>query len=310
MKRRYLFILIALLIIGSIWQAVMQKNEMKQYKPVGEIISVNSHKMHLYQLGNGEATIVFIEGSGTPCAYTDFYALQNGLQKDVKTVSFDHAGFGWSEATDIPRTIDNLVYELHELLGKANLSAPFIFVGHSLASLEAIRYAQQYPEEVKGIILLDGGSPEFYAETSEFNSILLNRTNAVLRVTGINRFIGNFGVMLPFVGEKLRYRLLPKEIKSIDAAMYYNNLGNGHNLDLISRINENAKTVIENGFLKDIPLLALSSDTGEEWEAVQKELLHWSNISNQKTIEGGKHYIHWSSKTEVLAELKQFIKDN
>lgn len=50
------------------------------------------------------------------------------------TVSFDKAGFGWSEKTDIPRTIDILSEELHELLKKSGQSSPYILVGNSLFS--------------------------------------------------------------------------------------------------------------------------------------------------------------------------------
>lgn len=311
-KIKYIILIISfgLLIISGLWQAIMQKYETDKYEPIGEMITVNSHKTHLYSLGSGNVTIVFIAGSGTPSAYTDFYYLQNELQQYAKTVSFDYSGFGWSEKTEMPRTIDNLTKELHELLNKSNQLPPYVLVAHSLASLEAIRYAQQYPDEVKGIILLDGGSPNSYLNYSEKSALLLNRTNAVLRVTGINRILGNVGIKLPFVGENVRYNSLPNEIKEIDAAMYYNFIGNNNNLDMINHINENAKTVIENGYLQDIPLLILSSDEEKKWDKVQHELLNWSNKSRKKTIENGKHYLHWSHKEIVISEIKDFIGAN
>jgi pimeloyl-ACP methyl ester carboxylesterase len=255
-KKKYIISLfvIGLLIIGFVWQLLSSKLELDRYKPVGKLYSVNSHNMYQCSLGSGEDTIVFITGSGTPSAYTDFYNLQNELQKHARTVSFDQAGFGWSEKTDIPRTIDNITNELHQLLEQSKQTAPYILVAHSLASLEALRYAQKYPSEVKGIILLDGGSPEFYAKDNEINSFLLNRLNAALRVTGINRFLGTVGIKLPFTGENQRYSGLPDEIKKIDSTMYYNYLGSNNNLDVILHINENAKTVMENGYLKDIPI--------------------------------------------------------
>ncbi len=310
-KKKYVIPLtvIILLIIGGIWHFVLQKIETGQYPPVGDIYSINSRNMHLYSLGSGKDTIVFIAGSGTPCAYTDFYYLQNELQNYAKTVSFDQAGFGWSEKTDIPRTIDNITNELHELLEKSEQITPYILVAHSLASLEALRYAQKYPSEVKGIILIDGGSPNFYAKDYEINSLLLNRMNAALRVTGINRFIGKLGIKLPFTGEHLRYRSLPAEVKKIDSAMYYKYLGSNNNLDMILHINENAKKVIENGYLKNIPLLILSSDSGKEWKMSQQELLQWSNVGKQMTIKKSKHYIHWSNEKNVLSQIEQFIKD-
>lgn len=298
-----------LLIIGGIWQVIMEAKEMKMYTPVGEVLDINSHDMHLYRLGNGNNTIVFISGSGTPNSYTDFYYLQNELQQYAKTLSFDHAGFGWSKSIDSPRTVDNLVSDLHELFNKSNQSPPYILVAHSLASLEAIRYAQVYPDEIQGIILLDGGSPQYYVNDLEIKSLILNRFSAILRVTGINRALGNIGIKLPFIGENIRYESLPEDIKNIDEAMYYKFIGNNSNLDVLKHINENAKIVIENGYLQDIPLLILSSDSGNEWEKVQLELLNWSNNSTQITIKDSKHYLHWSHKEIVVSEIVEFIKN-
>ncbi|NKI20356.1 alpha/beta hydrolase [Paenibacillus dendritiformis] len=293
---KLLIIVIILLIIGGIWQNVMMKIELRKYSPKGQLYHINSHNIHLYGVGQGRSTVVFIAGSGTPSAYTDFYYLQSKLQTYSRTISFDHAGFGWSEKTSIPRTIDTVVEELHELLQKAGEKAPYILVGHSLASLEAIRYAQKYPNEVKGILLLDGGSPEFYAKDSEMKSYFINRFFAGFRVTGVARALGAFGVLLPFSGENIRYKSLPDELKSIDIAMYYNRIGESSNISTIRNINENAQSVIEGGYLKDIPLLILSSDSGGDWEDVQKQLIHWSNQSHQETLPNSKHYIHWSNQ--------------
>lgn len=306
-KHKILFLLAFIIVAGGIWQIIMERYEADQYLPSGKIITVNTHKMHTYSLGNGKDTLVFIAGSGTTSAYTDFYYMQQELSAYTKTFSYDHAGLGWSEGTDIPRTIDNVTAELHELLRETGHTAPYVLVAHSLGSLEAVRYAQRYQGEVKGIILLDGGSPEYYADYPEWNSILLNRTSAVLRITGINRLLGGFGLMLPFVGEDTRNHLLPEDIKRIDAAMYYNKLGSSENLKGLGLINENAKTVIRNGYLEDIPLLALSAKSDDKWTKAQEELLNWSDRSRGIVMKESKHYLHWTNKDSVIAEILEFL---
>ncbi|WOO35271.1 alpha/beta hydrolase [Anaerocolumna sp. AGMB13020] len=306
-KHKIIFLLAFIIVAGGIWQIIMERYEADRYLPTGKIITVNSHKMHTYSLGNGKDTLVFIAGSGTTSAYTDFYYMQQELSAYAKTFSYDHAGLGWSEGTDIPRTIDNVTAELHELLRETGHAAPYVLVAHSLGSLEAIRYAQRYQGEVKGIIFLDGGSPEYYADYPEWNSMLLNRTSAVLRLTGINRLLGNFGLMLPFVGEDTRNHLLPEDIKKIDAAMYYNKLGSSENLKGLGLINENAKTVIRHGYLEDIPLLALSAKNDDKWTKAQEELLNWSDRSSGMVMKESKHYLHWTNKNSVIATISEFI---
>lgn len=299
--------IIIIILIGSIYQRIMMNKETQRFIPKGELYNINSYDMHLYSTGKGDTTVVFVSGSGTPCAFTDFYYLQRDLQQYAKTISFDHAGYGWSEKTNITRTVDTLANELHELLEKSNQSAPYILVGHSLASLEVIRFAQQYPIEVKGIILLDGGSPEFYARESEFKIFLINRVTAGLRTSGVIRCLGNLGNILPFTAEELRYSMLPSHLKDIDISMYYNKIGDKSNISVISNLNENAQTIIDNGTLKDIPLYILSSDSGEEWEEVQQQMLSWSNISNQKTIKNAQHYIHWSNREIVVSKILEML---
>ena len=176
-----------------------------------------------------------------------------------------------------------------------------------MASLEVIRFAQKYPNEVKGIVLLDGGSPGFYANDSEIKSYILNRFSAGLRVTGIARAFGNLGIKLPLLGENLRYNGLPSDINKIDIAMYYKYLGNTSNLEYIKNINENAKEVIKNGHLNNIPLVIISSDSGESWEKTQKELLNWSNNSSKETLYNSSHYIHWTNTDYIVEKIKELI---
>lgn len=307
-KKVIVFIIIMLL-TGTVWQRIMTEKEANILLPQGEVFNINNHDMYIHSTGSGRNTVVFVAGSGTPSSFTDFNRMQMELQPYARTVSFDKAGFGWSEKTDMPRTIDILSEELHELLEKSGQASPYILVGHSLASLEVIRFAQKYPTEVKGIVLLDGGSPEFYANDSEMKSYILNRFSAGLRITGIARAFGNLGIKLPLLGENLRYNELSSDIKNIDIAMYYKYLGNTSNLEYIKNINENAREVIKNGHLYNIPLVIISSDSGESWEKTQQELLNWSNYSSQETLHNSSHYIHWTNTDYVVEKLKGLIAE-
>ncbi len=302
-------VLIVVLITGAVWQRCMLKKEASTYTPVGTMVTVNSHDMHVYVKGTGITSYVFLAGSGTPSSYTDFYQLQNEFSQYGKTISYDHDGFGWSDATSESHTVDRLAEELSVILDTVKAGENCILVCHSLASLEAIRFAQLYPEKVNGIVFLDSGSPEFYSKDSEITSILINRACAVGRVTGLNRLLVNIGVSLPFVGESARIAGLPEEVRKIERAMYNRYLGNNKNLDLLTWINENAFSVLEGERLTNLPILVLSSESGTKWEEVQKELCAWSKVGKQSTLEGAGHYIHWTNQKEVIEAIHQFIKE-
>jgi pimeloyl-ACP methyl ester carboxylesterase len=57
-------------------------------------------------------------------------------------------------------------FELHTLLNAAHIKAPYVLVGHSLGGLIARVYAEQYRQEVAGMVLVDS--------THEDTTLLLN----------------------------------------------------------------------------------------------------------------------------------------
>lgn len=151
--RKIIFITLSLIVLIT-WQYCLESSERKYYKNKypGSLFQNHSHTVHAYKKGKGEQNIVFITGSGTPNAYTDFYNLQNELSRDAVTISYDRAGFGWSTSGQVDCKVDSSVEELDILLTKMKLKGKFTLIAHSLGGLEALRYAQIYPEKVERII--------------------------------------------------------------------------------------------------------------------------------------------------------------
>ncbi len=306
-----IFLLIA---TGTSYQKAMLDQENKLYKSPGKLIDVHNHKMHVYSEGIGSPTVIFTVGSGTPSAYTDYYFIQKEISKIARTVSYDRFGYGWSEATSIARTIDQQVNELHELLMKAGEKPPYVLVGHSLSSLEIIRYAQMFPKEVGGILLIDGGNPKYYADFNEGSSVVFSYLLEGLRNCGFMRVLGNVGIMTPLLAENKRTKLLPETLSKVDKALFYKTLSNKTNRGALKNINENGKTVIDNGTLGDIPLIILTAEQNKvskaisKWEESQVELKKWSNNSKQEEVEDASHYIHWDKPEVVVERIKELIK--
>lgn len=308
---RVLTLILFILFIGILWQHNMSHYDEKEYNAPGQLVKVDGHNMHIYAVGESSPTVVFAAGSGTPCAFTDYYYIQKEISKIVRTISYDKPGFGWSDPTDIPRTIGKQVDELHELLCKAGEKPPYILVGHSLSSLEVIHYAQMYPEEVYGIILIDGGNPTFYSNYSEFSALVLNRIFEATRVTGVARALGHIGIFLPFVGENQRQKLLPADLQAVNKMMFYNKLGLDKNRDTLRNINENANVVIKNGKIGDIPLVILTAGrSNKEWQESQIQLKSWSNNSKQANIIGSSHYIHWNYPNIIVEKIHELIESS
>ncbi|MGL6200361.1 MAG: alpha/beta hydrolase [Lachnospiraceae bacterium] len=306
--RASLIICFIIIISGVVWQNSMENKEMNQYMKFASYINVGSYNMNYHTVGDGEVAYVLISGSGTPCAYTDFYYMQQRLSNYGQVVVYDHAGVGLSTKTDVDRSIDNIVDELSLMINEVAMDKPVVIICHSLGSLEALSFTQKFKEKVQGIIFLDSGSPEFYSTNSEVTSILMNRVSSIFRETGLIRLLGESGVLLPIYGEDIRNEQLPEELKKLDKILYYNSTGNYSNMDNIQNINENAAFVLKGNKLDDIPILVLSSDSGSEWQQVQLQLAQWSDNSNQITIQESQHYIHWSNYDEVMSHIINFIE--
>jgi pimeloyl-ACP methyl ester carboxylesterase len=54
-----------------------------------------------------------------------------------------------------PRTVGDLVTELHDVLAAAGVAAPYVVVGHSLGGLIARAYAQTHADQVHGVVFVD-----------------------------------------------------------------------------------------------------------------------------------------------------------
>lgn len=77
------------------------------------------------------------------------------LPSQIRTVTYDRAGIGKSEAGPLPQTMAQNVFELHELLETANIKGPIILVGQSIGGLLVRLYAERYGKNVAGLVLVD-----------------------------------------------------------------------------------------------------------------------------------------------------------
>ena len=157
-KRRLWFgtvlgLIAVLLLTGAIYQKTASANDMKTYPPLGELIEVHGHKMHLYCLGTGSPTVVLESGLGD--MMLNWHKVQVETASFSRVCAYDRAGFGWSDPLDEPVYSPRVAESLHTLLKNADIPAPYVLVGHSLGGIHVRNFAHQYPDEIAGIVLVD-----------------------------------------------------------------------------------------------------------------------------------------------------------
>ncbi len=121
----------------------------------------------LYDIGGGRRLMLHHAGSGTPAVVLeagagafglDYYTLFELCAQCTTCVLYDRAGSGWSDPVDGPRSAAEIVTDLHTALGLAGVNKPYLLVGHSLGGLLVRAFAQHFPDEVIGLVLVDPSS--------------------------------------------------------------------------------------------------------------------------------------------------------
>ncbi len=130
--------------------------------PPGEFVSVNNHQLHVDCRGEGQPMVIIEAGLASWSIH--WRSVQTDIADFTRACTYDRAGYGWSEAGPEPRTVEQLTDEFAQLLtSEAVGGPPFILVGHSFGSLIVQSFYGQFPEQVVGLILVDGPNPN--AET-------------------------------------------------------------------------------------------------------------------------------------------------
>jgi len=123
------------------------------YPPTGKLFDAGGHLLHINVAGKGTPTVILENGSGD---FSFIWSLvQPAIARFARVVSYDRAGYAWSEAGPTPRTDKQITLELHTALRNAGINPPYVLVGQSYGGFLVRAFANYYPKEVVGMILVD-----------------------------------------------------------------------------------------------------------------------------------------------------------
>jgi pimeloyl-ACP methyl ester carboxylesterase len=119
---------------------------------------IGGSMLYLVCFGAGTPTVVLDAGAGmTPDTWKD---VVSEMCTHTRACAFNRAGYGWSSGPVEPRSAQDHAEMLHALLARAQIEGPYILVGHSLAALSDIVFADRYLEDTAGLVLVDGSHPD------------------------------------------------------------------------------------------------------------------------------------------------------
>ena len=111
-------------------------------------------------------TMLLEHGIGRRATSEMWVAVQHQVAPFARVCRYDRAGVGKSDPPLHPhRSGTALVEELHQLLAAADITGPYVLVGHSFGGYPVRLYAHHYPKEVVGMVLVDAAHEDMIGES-------------------------------------------------------------------------------------------------------------------------------------------------
>jgi pimeloyl-ACP methyl ester carboxylesterase len=280
------FAVSALASVGGGYETVSRAADAQDYPMPGELVDVGGYKLHLSCTGSGGPTVVLEAGGGEMSS--SFGWIAPGVSGTTRVCVYDRAGHGWSEPADGPQDGAQVAASLHTLLGRAQVPGPYVLAGHSFGGLYVLAYADRYPDEVAGLVLVDSTAPKYAAaptarsdDKDSYEGV--GRVSALVASTarlGLGRLIGlsDFGSLPPQSREALRATTA----------------GENHVRGTIEEYLTATASMRQAAALDDFgdkPLVVLTAGRGSDASSIaaHDDLATLSTNSEHRTIDGATH---------------------
>lgn len=299
--------IVGLLLASTAANLFFEQRERAETPAYGERVEIESGSMNVYRTGNGGQPVVLLSGLATPAPALDFAPLIRELDPfDVTVV--EGFGYGYSDMTASDRTLENISTELHEVLSKLDIPAPYILLGHSIAGFYTLDYVNRYPDEVAAVVGIDTTVPSSKARREPVPSGGID-IERVLATMGVVRAVATVapGFVEP---DGDAYTRTEREQMRM---MFSWNFGNAVVADETRRIGNNAAALKGMTYPDHLPVLTfLAGDkvaTAPEWVSIHEEQLR--NVTRHEVVvlDGG-HYLHWTQSKAMAEKLSDFLGAN
>lgn len=272
--------------------------------PVGGFCNVDGRSLWIESSGTGGPAVVFMPAAGM--VGLDYFNIHTAISRRTTSVIYDRAGTGWSDQARLPRSANEVTDELRNLLLTAGVQAPYILVGHSLGGIYAIRYAQRFPDEVAGMLLLEPPHEDFLANTPRFKKRYIpQQSYAILRTLLAYKrtFRGLFDRMFADWPDSIRQPLIEYHLRTLSKTIterknlnseIYGEIRTGGEMPDIQLIVYTAMGI--DPFMTPLASSSFLRDTLDSFNAVKNEI--YAKLA--KSVPRGEHrLLHHAGHTTI-----------
>jgi pimeloyl-ACP methyl ester carboxylesterase len=322
-------LLIVLLALTSLQGSRAKSALRAKYPPPGQMVDVGGYQMHICCQGSGSPTVILDAGLGD--FSLTWHLVQPKVAQYTRACAYDRAGLGWSERGPKPRTMENIVEELHTLLTGDGIEGPYVLVGHSMGGVYVRAYAVQHPEEVVGMVLVDTAHEEQETRFPQSFTKANHRVQSQMaQFLTLPRLVNSLGLMAMSPEEYPEEFLppMPEAIKDeykgviLSDTRYFATVAEQY-----AKLDGNMAEVREMDIttLGDIPLVVLSTSEPEipesfglsvdeadqvraVWDEMQGELAALSSRGERVFAEGSSHYIQFDQPELVINAIREVVE--
>lgn len=299
---RNLLLLGMFLSIAQVTQA--QKTE--KTLPYGKLVDIGGYKLHMSATGSARETIIIEGGTGQWSIH--WKEFQEKLAKKYRVITYDRAGYGWSDPSPYVRSVDQISEELNEMLMAAKIEGPYILLGHSFGGYVIKSFYKKYPEKVSQLIFAEAANerqfeflPPIFSEMVEWGKADFKKAGFALRMGMMSK------KDIP-IDSTLNKSLWNSYQERSAQASYYDAMFNEMSVLPISTV----QCVIDSKI--DLPVTVITAEnstatfawapglqideSNEKWMILQKEFLKLSTQSKQHVVKGANHDLLKSAPDE------------
>jgi pimeloyl-ACP methyl ester carboxylesterase len=290
---------VTLLLASSITNAVLDQVERSSTVAYGERVEVTGGSLNVYRHGDSGPTVVMLGGYGTAAPALDFAPLIRELD-GYRTVVVEGFGYGYSDLTAPPRTVENITAEVHEALERVGVEEPYVLLGHSISGIYELAYANRYRSEVAAVIGIDASVP------GQING-LVGQGNPFNRLVADIGLLRAASTVAPSLVEPPGDGFTAQEREQIRLMTNWN-WANAAVRDEADRGEQNFAAVQDMTYPADMPVVSFIKKEGsqEGWRQLHEDQL--APLARGELIElDGGHYLHWTQSEALAQHIGEFL---
>lgn len=284
--------------------------------PPGRMVDLGGRRLHANLSGTGSPAVVIESGAGA--FSVDWAMVQPEVAKFTRVVTYDRAGYAWSDRGPSQDSIEQTVDDLHLLLRKAGVRPPYVMVGASLGAIYVRAFQRRFPEEVAGLVFVDGTHDEgitFMLEgkrrpISHLSAEKLRRAYEQYEREAPRPKLGPADQSpldrLPAVVPKARHWAMGKLIDEVGLLPRGMAVAESWRQEFTAL---RRQRLDDPHPLGDLPLIAIErgKDRDEVWQAQQKQLGALSRLGHLLRADDSGHMIHLYQPDVVTRAIREVV---